>query len=102
MCSSEDTAVTRRIGILVASLLLAASIVVVLGSMLAGRYYGTLAQTASPQTGPHPQKQQIRSGACPHSLGRTRSQRVRPKMSTQRNKPPLSGKERPLTKKPPP
>ena len=41
---------TRRIGILVASLLLAALIVVALGSMLAGRYYyGTLAQTASPQ-----------------------------------------------------
>jgi hypothetical protein len=43
--------VTRRIGILVALLLLAASILVALGSMLAGRYYyGTLAQTASPQT----------------------------------------------------
>jgi len=38
---------TRRIVFLVA--LLAAPIVVVLGSMLAGRhYYGTLAQTASP------------------------------------------------------
>ena len=51
MCSWGDRALTRPIGILVASLLLAALIVAVLGSMLAGRYYhGTLAQTASPQT----------------------------------------------------
>jgi hypothetical protein len=83
--------------------LLTAPIVVVLGSMLARRYYyGTLAQLASPQRRPHPRKQQIRSWACRHSLGRTRSQQVRPKKSTQRNEPPLPGKERPLTKKPPP
>ena len=100
MCSWGGRALTRRIGILVA--LLAASIIVVLGSMLAGRYYGMLAQTASPQ------RASPSSEAANPLLGVSAQPRTHPipagasKDVSLTEKLPLTRKERPLTKKKPP